>query len=430
MFFRAILYTVLAIFLACTPAKAGQNKYASIIIDADSLEILHARKIDEARYPASLAKMMTLYLAFDALERRQIHMNDKMIVSRRAQNTAPIKLGLRAGTTITVDQAIQALTVRSANDAAIVLAEYIGGSEGEFARSMSEKARQLGMIRTRFINAHGLPNQAQTTTARDMAKLASALLQNHRRYYPYFSQKSFTYKGRLYHNHNSLLGTVEGVDGFKTGYTNASGYNIVLSAKRNNRRIIAVVLGGASNDSRDKHMADLLERGFNVIKKNEARKAVQYALNADLKPTPIVRKTEPVPSIPLPNIPLPNIPLPSINAYTLRAGHNNLLKTIPTTVRIIEGANGMHIPQTPPTTGWAIQIGAFSNAEAAQTANFMAKGDVALELAAALSQIIPVQRKNGLIYRARLGELTAKHAQETCKTLAQRRQVCLVISPS
>ena len=179
-------------------AFAKTNKYASIIVDADSLEILHARKIDDSRYPASLTKMMTLYLTFDALDKGQISLREPMLISGRAARTAPVKLGLKAGRTINVEQAILALTVRSANDAAVVLAERLGGSVDEFADQMTAKAKALGMRSTVFMNPHGLPNSAQTTTARDMAKLAQALLNDHGKYYGYFSQATFTYHGRTY----------------------------------------------------------------------------------------------------------------------------------------------------------------------------------------------------------------------------------------
>ena len=293
-------------------ASAKPNKYASIIIDSNSLEILHARKIDDARFPASLTKMMTLYLTFDALEMGVLTLNEPMHVSRNAVRTPPVKLGLIAGRTISVEQAILALTVRSANDVAVVFAERLGGSVDKFAMQMNAKAKALGMEATIFKNPHGLPDSAQVTTARDMAKLAQALLKNHRKYYPYFSARTFTYQGRTYKNHNALLGKVEGVDGFKTGFTNGSGYNLVLSAKRDGHRIIAVVLGGASGKSRDRHMSDLIERGFDVVNRKQKGQIIHT-----------VRKTEPVPN--------------SHKNHIIRAVHT-----------------------TPTQHNWAIQIGAFS----------------------------------------------------------------------
>ena len=175
---------VISLGVSAWAKPTEQNKYASIIIDVDSMEILHARKIDRLRYPASLTKMMTLYLTFDALERGELRLDEPMLISQRAARTAPVKLGLRSGRTITVHQAIQALSVKSANDAAVVLAERLGGSEQEFARAMTAKAKALGMQRTVFRNANGLPDDRQFTTARDMGKLAEALLRTHGKYYP------------------------------------------------------------------------------------------------------------------------------------------------------------------------------------------------------------------------------------------------------
>ena len=388
--------------------SSGTNKYASIIIDADSLEILHARNIDGARYPASLTKMMTLYLVFDALERGDLQLDEKLIVSARAANTPPVRLGLRAGQTITTEQAIKALTVRSANDVAVVLAERLAGSEDEFAAQMSAKAKALGMQSSVFQNPHGLPNPGQTTTARDMAKLAEAHLRNHRKYYGYFSVESFTHRGRTYSNHNTLLGSVDGVDGFKTGFTNASGYNLVISARRGEHRIIAAVLGGASGTSRDKHMSNLIERGFAVIDQKD--RAPSQTLSADERARS-VRVVTPLPD-------------DKVRAYTLRAAHN----TPQSTVRIVRGAGTLSVPDYAPRS-WAVQIGAYHSALKAEAANHLAQTDASLALSGSTAHIVPVARQSGFIYRARLGGLSHEAAQKVCATLAQRRRSCLVISP-
>ncbi len=392
-------------------SKPVPNKYASIIIDVASLEILHARQIDQARFPASLTKMMTLYLTFDALESGQLKLNEAMPISAFAARTAPVKLGLKAGKTITARQAIQALTVRSANDAAVVLAERLSGSIDEFAYAMNIKAKSLGMQSSIFKNPHGLPNKDQTTTARDMAKLANGLLENHPQYYHYFSQASFTYHGRTYKNHNRLLGKVNGVDGFKTGFTNASGYNLVLSAKRDGRRIIAVVLGGASGKSRNTHMSDLIERGFDVLLQNKARISNHaFALNADTKASKTIKKILPVPK--------------QINSFTLRAAYGGPSKT----VNIVRGAGTMRVGSAP-HNGWAVQIGAYGSQTQAHKASAHAKTQPALGLMATLPRIIPVQRNNHFIYRAQLVGLSHQSAVNACKTLAARRQSCLVIAP-
>jgi len=239
----------------------AQNRYASIIVDANTLDVLHARQIDEPRFPASLTKVMTLYLVFDAIEAGQLSLDEKLTTSQYAARVPPVQLGLRAGEKITVHQLIQSVAVRSHNDSAVVLAERLGGTEAGFAQMMTDKARQLGMMRTTFKTANGLPHQEQLTTARDMAKLAHAHLTYHRKYFHYFGRKEF--RGRK--NTNALLASMPEVDGFKTGYTRASGYNLMVSATRDGRRQIAIVLGGASGKSRNQHMQDLVERGFDVM---------------------------------------------------------------------------------------------------------------------------------------------------------------------
>ena len=243
-------------------AAPAQAKYASVVIDAETGEVLHARNSKTRRHPASLVKMMTLYMVFDALEKRKLKLNQGLRVSRRAAGMPPSKLGLRRGQTIRVKEAILALVTKSANDVAVVVAEAIGGTESQFAQKMTKKARQLGLKRTTFRNASGLPNRRQLSTARDMAALARALIRDFPQYYHYFGTKSFKYRGRTYRNHNKLLRTYKGADGIKTGYIRASGYNLVASGVRNGRRVIAVVFGGRTPRTRNRHTATLLDRGF------------------------------------------------------------------------------------------------------------------------------------------------------------------------
>ena len=250
-----------AFSLALAAPAWAEGRYASIILDADTRDILHARQIDSPRYPASLTKVMTLHLVFDALDAGTLTLGERVKVSRKAARTPPVKLGLRAGQTISVSELIQSVAVRSHNDSAVVLAERLGGTEARFAEMMTAKARSLNMQRTTFKTANGLPHPEQKTTARDMAKLAHSILTTHYDRYHYFGQTHF----RGQKNTNALLHDMPDVDGFKTGFTNASGYNLMVSAMRNNRRQIAIVLGGASGKSRNAHMRDLVERGFEVM---------------------------------------------------------------------------------------------------------------------------------------------------------------------
>jgi D-alanyl-D-alanine carboxypeptidase len=243
-------------------APAWAEKYASIVIDLDTAQVLHASEADATRHPASLTKVMTLYLVFEALEAGKLKINERMTVSKLAARQQPSKLGLKAGSTIKVEDAIRALVTKSANDVAVVFAERLGGSESKFVAKMNAKAKELGLQSTTFRNPSGLPNSRQVTTARDMAKLAEAMFLDHKDHYNYFSLPSFTWNKRKYENHNTLLKTVQGVDGIKTGYTNASGYNLMASAERDGRRVIAVMLGGLSGKSRDQHVRELLEAAF------------------------------------------------------------------------------------------------------------------------------------------------------------------------
>lgn len=239
-------------------AEAWAGKYAAIVIDANTGKTLHSSSADSRRYPASLTKMMTLYLTFEAMSRGKIKKTTPVKFSAQAAAQPPTKLGIRAGKSITVEQAILALITRSANDAASALAELLGGSEPQFARMMTAKARSLGMKGTVFRNPHGLPDAGQFTTARDMATLGIALREHFPQYYDYFSVRSFKFGKQRIANHNKLLGRIKGVDGIKTGYTRASGFNLVSSVADGQRRIVAVVMGGTSGRSRDDQMAELI----------------------------------------------------------------------------------------------------------------------------------------------------------------------------
>jgi D-alanyl-D-alanine carboxypeptidase len=232
--------------------------FSSIIVDANSGATLTSNNPDAIRFPASLTKIMTLYLLFERLESGKLKLDSELSVSEHASEQAPTKLGLRPGQTIKVEDAIKGLVTRSANDASVVIAEAISGDEDDFAKLMTRKARALGMSKTVYRNANGLPNSEQVTTARDQATLGRAIQERFPRYYRYFATSSFVYRGHAIRNHNRLLGNVEGVDGIKTGYTRASGFNLVTSMRRGNRHLVGVVLGGRSGGSRDATMRNLL----------------------------------------------------------------------------------------------------------------------------------------------------------------------------
>ncbi|HXW27140.1 MAG TPA: D-alanyl-D-alanine carboxypeptidase family protein [Xanthobacteraceae bacterium] len=234
--------------------------YADIVVDDNTGQILHEADPDAPRHPASLTKVMTLYLLFGELDAGRIKLDYDLAVSEHAAGQNPTKLGLRAGQTVKVEDAIKGMVTKSANDAAVVVAEALGGSEEAFAAMMTRKARALGMTNTVYVNASGLPAEQQITTARDQALLGRAIRHRFPAYYPYFSLPAFAYRGRFMNNHNSLLRTVDGVDGIKTGYTEASGYNLLSSTRRGARRIVGVILGERSGGVRDAHMRGLIEQ--------------------------------------------------------------------------------------------------------------------------------------------------------------------------
>ena len=365
--------------------SSAHAKYASFIINENTKRIYHNANADTSNYPASLTKIMTLYLVFDALKSKKISMSSKFKVSKRATRQPPSKLNLSAGSNITVKNAILALVTKSANDVATVIAENLGKSERNFARLMTRKAKKLGMTRTTFRNASGLPNRGQLSTARDMATLGIAIRKNHPNFFKLFKTKSFIYKGVKYTNHNNLLGSYSGTDGIKTGYTNASGFNLVASVERNGQRIIGVVFGGKKARSRDKHMVTLLNKYF---KTSLSKPLVRIAKPSELP------KTRPKIVVAEKNIKNFKIPPEIIN------------NIIPNDIE----------------EDWFIQIGAFKNRLNAHKAARNARNIVPEQLGnlpASLSKITKSSTNNNLQYlwRVRFVELAENQARSVCAEL-------------
>ena len=258
-----VLLIALAGAMGLFSATADANpKFAAITVDARNGKVLFASQPDATRHPASLTKIMTLYVLFQELDAGRLRLDSPIRMSARAAGMAPSKLGVKPGQSITVETAIRALVVKSANDVAAAVAENISGSEKDFARRMTRTARDLGMSRTTFANASGLPNPKQVTTARDMATLGLRVMRDFPKYYPYFRTRSFVYQGRTVSGHNRLLGSYDGTDGIKTGYINASGFNLVTSARRGDKRLVGVVMGGRTAARRDAYMKDMLTGNF------------------------------------------------------------------------------------------------------------------------------------------------------------------------
>ena len=379
---RSLLVFFLLILLFVSPAHA---KYASFVINENTKRVYHNANADTRNYPASLTKIMTLYMVFDALKSKKISMNTKFKVSKRATRQPPSKLHLSAGSTISVKNAILALVTKSANDVATVIAENLGKSERNFARLMTKKARKLGMKRTTFKNASGLPNRGQLSTARDMATLGIAIRKNHPNFFKLFKTKSFIYKGVKYSNHNNLLGSYSGTDGIKTGYTNASGFNLVASVERNGQRIIGVVFGGKKARSRDKHMITLLNRYFKTNLKK-----------------PLVRIAKPS-------------ELPKNRPEIIVAEKN--IKSFKILPNIID-----RLDQDTTNEDWFVQIGAFSTRLNAHKAARNARNAVPEQLGnlpASLSQISKNNSNNTpeRLWRVRFIELAENQARSVCAEL-------------
>lgn len=358
---RSVHALIAVVFFALTFVFSAPShaKYASYVVDADTGEVLHALNHETRNYPASLTKMMTLYLMFDRLERKQWTLNTRLKVSKQAARQPASKLGLRAGTTIRVKDAIMALIVKSANDVATVVAENISGKERSFALKMTAKARSLGMSRTTFRNASGLPHRGQLSTAKDMSILARALMRDFPQFYHYFAKPSFRFQGKTYRSHNRLLKSYRGMDGLKTGYIRASGFNLASSATRNGRRIVGVVFGGRSSKQRNRHMANLLDKGF-----------------AKLAPAPqtVIAKA------------------PARSNTTEKAASG---KTV-----------------------WAVQVGAFSRVDQARAAASKAQKVAPRYLRHGQVQIVPLKKRSGKrLHRARIVGISKRDAFRTCRVL-------------
>lgn len=257
----------------------SEPRYAAVVVDASSGEVLYEKHADGARYPASITKVMTLYLTYEALAAGRLKLDDRVTFSSHASAQSPSKLNVTPGDSISVEEAILAMTTLSANDAAVAMAEKIGGTESRFATLMTLRAQELGMRNTQFVNANGLPDSRQISTARDIAILSRSVMRDFPQYYHYFGAKDFWFRGRVISSHNHMLSDVPGVDGLKTGYINASGFNIAISGVRDGRRLIVVVLGGPSRVSRDQNAADLLYTGFDVMNRRARGEVTTVAQN-------------------------------------------------------------------------------------------------------------------------------------------------------
>ncbi|NBQ38967.1 MAG: D-alanyl-D-alanine carboxypeptidase [Alphaproteobacteria bacterium] len=363
--------------------------YSELVVDARSGKTLYAVAPDAQRHPASITKVMTLYLLFEELDAGRLNLGSQIKISQWAQKQAPSKLGLNAGDTISVEDAIKAVVTKSANDIAIAIAEQIGGTESNFADLMTKKAKALGMTRTVYANASGLPNPRQLTTARDLVTLGKSLQQRFPRYYAYFSLRSFDYEGDTIANHNKLLGRVDGVDGIKTGYTQASGFNLLTSVHQDDHALLAVILGGRSGPARDRRMAELIDTYIDNASGVDGKKKV------------------------------------AANAAPISQGDTEAV-TAPVTPKVTAKA-----PDAPASTlsarveqNWWIQVGVAKSEKQAQSvlAEIRKSKDVLSADAVAAAEKVNVGGKE--MWRSRFTKLSEMDAAAACTKLKKRGIAC------
>lgn len=480
MIISTFMLLSLTVILAA-PAEAAP-KFSAIAVDARTGKILFAKNADAKRYPASLTKMMTLYLVFEDLKAKRISMSTPLRVSRYAASRPPSKLGFKPGKTIRVRDAIRALVTKSANDVATAIAENLGGTETGFARRMTRTAHRIGMTRSTFRNASGLPNRSQLTTARDMATLGLRLQRDFPRYYKFFAIKRFTYRGRRYGNHNRLLGRIQGVDGIKTGYTRASGFNLTSSARRGKKRIVAVVMGGRTGGSRNRYMAALIKR---IFAKHRLTKSTRIASTAGsppgykrvLRTIRVAAAKRSVTPVPLPRKkPVLKTPKTLAVAKVLKEQDRiSPVKKQPTTVSTFKTAsivddNGqgdilpfgndvgsaavkqadksdLIVPKRKKVTkivklaesklpdaqlhndSWNIQIGAFPSKKSAKGRLVNATKKARQNLHGKVAFTIEVRKNGSKFYRARFAGFNRRTAKRTCRTLSKKGIDCFALAP-
>ncbi len=410
-FFCAILS------LQASPAQAG---YAHFIMDANTGKVLAARNADVLNHPASLTKMMTLYMTFEALHTGRLRWDQKITMSKNGASVIPSKLYVRQGQTFTVREAVYGMIVKSANDMAEGMGDHLGGSEARFAEMMTRKARQLGMSKTVFRNASGLPSKSQVTTARDMARLGLALQRDFPKEYGLFAMESFSFRGKRIRGHNNLMYRYQGMDGIKTGYTNASGFNLVSAINHNGRRVVGVVLGGKTARSRDAQMAALLDKA--VPQASRSRNTEQLVASANVSRTFDVAAAVPPAAVPLP-------------MFAERRADPVAMQIATANSQMADMMQVSAIPRPAPaaaTTGersrWEVQIAATDSEAAARSLLANARSNIG-----SYTGIAPyteaVQSGSATLYRARFtGFEDQSSAVSACKELKAQSYACVVMT--
>ena len=396
------LFFFLIFNVSVAEAQFQSSKYAALVVNADNGTILHQRNANALRHPASLTKMMTLYLTFEALERGKIKMNSMMRVSQHAAYQPTLNLGLDPGEQLSVRDAILGLVIKSANDASVVLADSIGGSEWQFAREMTAKAHQLGMNNTTFKNASGLPDSQQVTTAVDLAKLAIALKRDYPQYFSFFSEKKFSRHGVVYLTHNRVTKNYKGATGMKTGFVNASGFNLVTTATRGNTNLVGVVLGGVTARKRDAQMMSLLDNSFVRLG------VTQYASKASKKNAQLAEKQGDDEEVG-----------PVSHA---KRGH----RQVAANVKKNSGVEKVNFAARR-DRAWAIQMGRYRRQKDVVNAVAHAKDLAGDHLEATRVTYTKTGARKAAHHSAKLANLTESEARNACSVLRSAREACTVI---
>ena len=443
---QALLFAFVLVAAGLTPtpgaepvvAQSGENtRYAAIVVDAESGEVLFARRADNPRYPASITKVMTLYMTFEALAEGRIALDDMITVSPRAASQPPSKLGLAAGQRISVDDAIRSLAVRSANDMAVAIAEHVGGSEARFAAMSTLRAQELGMTQSRFVNPHGLPDSRHISSARDLAILSRAVMRDYPQYYHYFGQQHWVYNGRQYGNTNGLLHSGNGYDGIKTGFTNASGYNLAASAVRDGRRIITVVLGGRSSRTRNDHVAELMNTGFEVERLRASGQSIQvaqtffesrgYGIGSNTPTAPVqyasLDRSSGDEDQGTTAVAFTSAPADTSRVTSSSGSFTAALNGTPSQEAALRPARDAEPARSSGT--WAVQVGAFRDRNVAD--NWLT--EVNRRFRSQFSGAEHAVQVAGEWYRSRFTGLTEDSARAACTALAERRVTCMVVRP-
>ena len=468
------LLALILVWAIAMPATAAPQ-FAALTVDARTGKLIFASDADGLRHPASLTKMMTLYLLFQDLKSGKIKLSSPIRISARAASMAPSKLGVKPGTMITVETAIRALVVKSANDVAAAVAENLGGTESAFAKRMTRTARSIGMSRSTFVNASGLPNAAQITTARDMATLGLRLMRDYPQYYSYFRTMSFTYAGRTIKTHNRLLGRFEGTDGIKTGYVAASGFNLVSSVRRGDKRVVGVVLGGRSGGARDAYMKKMLANSFPSAASGKGVAAVAGSSKGVINPiepsepaTEMAAAAEAAAKVAVSKtaqIEAQDATAPGASAGDegdntaddAAAAAGSTIKTVQaaqkkSTPEVIEASVGVPeklaklpfaiknsaeqkavdaaIVASLPQDVWSIQIGTYDDKKDAQARLLWLKAKVPGVLSDKKALTITIKKGHETTYRGRFSGFDEPGARAACKKIIRQKSECQVLAPA